>query len=91
MYYEKAKNDNIEFLKHNIDKIKFPLYNVEGALGTYNITEFKKINNSFFITYIDITSFKKINSDINYLNSIFLENIYKKVLNQFKHKTIWED
>ena len=41
MYYEKVKNNNIEFLKHNIDKIKFPLYNVKGTIDTYIITEFK--------------------------------------------------
>lgn len=90
MYYEITKNDNIEFLKCNIDNIKFPLYNVKGALDTYIITEFKKINNSFFITYIN-TSCKKFHSNIVDLNSIFLENIHIKVLDQFKKKTIWED
>lgn len=90
MYYERPKNYNIEFLKYNIDKIKFPLYNIKGALDTYIITEFKKINNSFFITYIN-TSRKEFHSNIDDLNSIFLENIHIKVLDQFKNKNIWED
>lgn len=90
MYNEITKNDSIYFLKCHIDIIKFPLYNVKGVMDTYTITEFKKINNSFFIIYIN-TSRKEFHSNINDLNYIFLENIYRKVLDQFKNKTIWED
>jgi hypothetical protein len=86
---EKAKY-NIEFLKSNIGKIKLPLYNVKGAHDTYIIKEFKKINNSYIIIYIN-TKDKEFHLNIYDVNFIFLESIYRKVLDQFKNKNIWED
>ena len=91
MYDEITKNDSIDFLKCHIDIIKFPLYNVKGVMGTYTITEFKKIDNSFFITYINNIRSKEIYSNINHLNPIFLKNICIKASNSFEKKTIWED
>ena len=86
---EKAKY-NIEFLISNINKIKLPLYSVKGFSGIYTIKEFKKINNSFFIKYIN-TKDKEFSSNLYDINFIFLESIYRKVLDQFKNKNIWED
>lgn len=86
---EKAKY-NIKFLKSNINNIKFPLYNVKGFHDIYIIKEFKIINDSFFIIYIN-TKDKEFHSNIYDINFVFLESIYKKVLDQFKNKNIWED
>lgn len=80
----------IEFLKYNIDKIEFPLYNVMGVYDIYIIKEFKKINNSFYIKYIN-TKDKEFHSNLNDINLPFLKSIYKKSLNKFKNKNIWED
>jgi hypothetical protein len=86
---EQAKY-NIEFLKSNINKIKLPLYSVKGFVDIYTIKEFKKINNSFFIIYTNAKD-REFHSNIYDINFIFLENIYRKVLDQFKNKNIWED
>lgn len=80
----------IEFLKSNIDKIKLPLYNVKGVHDIYIIKEFRNINKSIFIKYIN-TENKEFHSNINDINFPFLFSIYKKVLNKFKNNNIWED
>jgi hypothetical protein len=86
---EQAKY-NIEFLISNINKIKLPLYSVKGLSDIYTIKEFKKINNSFFTKYINPKG-EGFSSNLYDINFIFLESIYKKVLDQFKNKNIWED
>lgn len=90
MNLEEKTKYNIEFLISNINKIKLPLYSVKGSHDTYIIKEFKIINNSFFIKYINSKDYV-FSSNIRDINFIFLESIYKKVLDQFKNKNIWED
>lgn len=80
----------IDFLKKNIESIKFPLINVEGEMGFHTVN--KLYLDKYNRLYVNYTTFKghNVSSWVGEINNFFISNIYKKALNQTSEE-IWND
>lgn len=84
----------IEYLIKNINKIQFPLENIEGMFGFYRINNLYIKDSTLYINYKSNERSIVSENTAQTINHKFLNNIFFAVLKQIekiKPKDIWND